>query len=188
MDECVDCGRETLSASAYCDQCADRAAPERVASPTARAVAVLLAAGALVGGATVLQSLQYAPAAIRAGRPLDAVGFLAVQAVNAALVVAFAAMAKRLFEGRGDRARYGRILRVLAVASVASGTLVAVLPNTLVRWLPTVLDPASAVVNVLAFFASPSVFVDQWQTLALGVVGAAISFAAGTALQRDAVA
>ncbi|WP_323676587.1 hypothetical protein [Halorubellus sp. PRR65] len=196
MNECVDCGRPVRGGSAYCEDCANRdgdgptttttaSVDDRVSSLTSRAVAVLLAAGALLGGATVLQSLQYAPVAVSAGRPLDAVGFLVVQAVNATLVVGFAVMAKRLFEGRGDRARYGRIVRILAVASVVSGVLVTVLPNPLVRWLPTVVDPAYVVLNVLAFALAPSVFASEAQTLAVGVVGASVSFVAGTALQRD---
>ena len=75
---------------------------------------------------------------------------------------------------------------VLAVASVLSTTLVTVLPDPLVRWLPGIVDPASAVLNVLVFLVRPSLFGVEWRMLALVGVGAAISFAAGTALKRDA--
>ncbi|WP_227131285.1 hypothetical protein [Halorubellus salinus] len=195
MDECVACGASIRGASAYCDDCAERAsdgtasAPSRegrVSSPAARAVAILLAAAALLGGFQTVQTLQYLPQAVVLGLSLDTVGFLAVQAVNVTLLVAFAVMAKRLFDGAADRARYGRVLRALAAASVAFGTLVTVLPNPVVRWLPTVVDPAYVVLNVLAFHVAPTVLWAEWQVLAVAVVGASISFAAGTALRQDA--
>ncbi|MFC6953168.1 hypothetical protein [Halorubellus litoreus] len=199
MDECVACGASVRGATTYCDDCANRdddaatatstaSVDDRVSSPTSRAVAVLLAAGALLGGFQTVQTLLYLPQAVAVGWSPDTLGFIAVQAVNVTLLVSFAIMAKRLFDGTADRARYGRVLRVLAVASVGFGTLVTALPNPVVRWLPTVMDPAYVVLNVLAFHLAPTVLWTEWQMLAVGVVGAAVSFGAGTALQRDALA
>lgn len=199
MSECVDCGRDAPAAATYCDECADRdvhrdtsprnapaAKQARVASPMARAVAVLLSAATALGGFAVARTLQYVPQVIATARPIDAVGFLAASAVRVTLLATFAVMAKRLLDGTANVARYGRFLRTFAVASIAFGVAVTTLPEPVSRWLPTVLDPAYVALNALAFYVAPGSLFDQWQTFAVGTVGVTLSFVAGSALVRDA--
>lgn len=195
MDECAACGRPVDDAT-YCGNCtgerddapesrSPRRTDDGVASPRARLVGSFLALAAVVGGVAAARSLVYLPEVLAFFDPIDSVGFLLTQAVNVALVVAFAVMAKRLFDDTADAPQYGRILQVLAVASVAFGVLVTVLPDTVARWLPAVFDPGYVTLNVAARYLAPVVFSGPLTTLGLGVVGASVTFAAGTALATD---
>lgn len=196
MDECAACGARVDGATTYCDDCADRASdstrgqgrgsrPVRdAASPAARAVAVLLAAGALLGGFGTLQSLRYVPQALSAGLSLDTLGFLATRALRVTLLVVFAVMAVQLYDGTANARRYGRALRALAAGTVGFGLAVVVFPAAFGRWLPTLLDPASVALHALAFFAAPRLLFGELSVFALSVLGAAVSYLAGTRLGR----
>ena len=195
MNACADCGRPVKDGT-HCDDCSedDRAATtpgtraarsDAVPSPRARGVAVLLAIAAVLGGVAAVRSLVYVPEALAYFDPVDSVGFVVVQGVNVAVVTAFAVMAKRLFDGTAPAARYGRILQVLAAASVVVGALVLTLPDGVVRWLPAVFDPGYVTLSVAARYLAPVVLGGPLTTFALGVAGAGISFAAGSALRRD---
>jgi hypothetical protein len=195
MDECAACGRPVDDAT-YCETCTeDRATfvssrspqptDDGVASPRARLVGAFLALAAVVGGVAAARSLVYLPDVLTYFDPLDSVGFLLTQAVNVALVVAFAVMAKRLFDDTADAPRYGRILQTLAIASVAFGVLVTILPDAVARWLPAVFDPGYVTLSVAARYLAPIVFSGPLTTLGVGVVGASVTFAAGTALATD---
>jgi hypothetical protein len=194
MDACADCGRP-VDDRTYCDACGDRAsdptgsadggsrAVRGAASPAARAVAVLLAAGALLGGFGTVQSLRYVPQALSAGLSLDTLGFLATRALRVTLLVVFGVMAVRLYDGTANVARYGRALRALATATVAFGIAVVVFPAAFGRWLPTLLDPASVALYSLAFFAAPRFLFGELSVFAVALVGAVVSYLAGVRLE-----
>jgi hypothetical protein len=195
MNACADCGRP-VDGGTYCDACTgdDRdattartrgARSDGVSSPRARAVAVLLALAAVLGGIAAVRSLVYVPEALAYFDPVDSVGFLVVQGVNVAFVAAFTIMAKRLFDGTAGAARYGRVLQALAATSVVVGALVLTLPDGVVRWLPAVFDPGYVTLSVAARSLAPVVLSGPLATFGLGVAGASVSFAAGTALRRD---
>lgn len=199
MSECAACGGHVDGFATYCDACSDddsgAASSERTqrsetathdaTSPVARSVGILLAAAVALGGFMTFQSLQYVPQVLSFYTPAESVGFLLNQGITVALLVAFALMAKRLFDGTADVDRYGRILQVLAVASLASGVIVTAFPNAITRWFPTLLDPAYVVLNVVVFHTYRAVFAQELGVLLLGVVGASITFAAGTRLRRE---
>jgi len=206
MDECAACGATVDGYATYCDACGDGDGdgdgddsgharphdrthrPEEasfdVPSPVARGVGALLASAVLLGGFTTFQSLQYLPEALSYYEPVDTVGFFANQLLTVALLVAFAVMAKRLFDGTADTHRYGRLLQLLAVASVASGVVVTATPDTITRWLPTFVDPAYVVLNVVLVYTYPDVFARDLGFLALGILRATVTFTAGARLRR----
>jgi len=204
MDDCAACGARVENGRTYCVDCAQGATGDErasldelrsrttrrdaVASPRARGVGAVLALAALLGGVAAVRSLVYVPEALAYFDPVDTVGFLVVQGVNVALVAAFAVMAKRLFDGTAEAARYGRVLQALAAASVVVGALVLALPDGVVRWLPAVFDPGYVTLSVAARYLAPVAFSGPLATFGLGVAGAAVSFAAGTALRRDPAA
>lgn len=195
MEECAACGARVDGAATYCDDCADRAndserAGERgtravtdAASPAARAVAVLLAVGALLGGFGTLQSLRYVPQALSAGPSLDTLGFLTTRALRVTLLVVFAVMAARLYGGTANVARYGRALQALSAGTVVFGLAVVVFPAAFGRWLPTLLDPASVALHALAFFLAPGFLFGELSVFGVAVVGAAVSYLAGARLE-----
>lgn len=202
MDECAACGATVDGYATYCDACSTDAGdgdsnPGRrgrvrhseepsydAPSPVARGVGALLVAAVLLGGFVTLQSLRYLPQVLSFYAPLETVGYLLNQLITIALLVAFAVMAKRLLDGTADADRYGRLLKALAVASVASGVVVTTTPERLSRWLPTFVDPGYVVLNVVARYTYPDVFVQELGVLLLGIVGASVTFAAGTRLRR----
>lgn len=192
MAECAGCGRTVDDDATHCDACASEPSEhtptpravhhDDVASPRARVVGAFLAIAAIVGGVAAARSLVYLPEVLAYFEPIDSIGFLLTQTVNVALVVAFAVMGKRLFDDTANAARYGPVLQVLAVASVAAGVLVTVLPDTVARWFPAVFDPGYVTLNVAARYLAPVVFDGPLTTLGVAIVGASVTFAAGTAL------
>lgn len=204
MAECAACGAPVDAATTYCDDCADRstgsgtdrsraaattvAGRERrgdvVASPTERTVAALLAAAAVVGGFTTLESLSFLPESIGFVDALYAVGFLANVAIQLGLAVAFAVGAKRLADGTADATRYGRLLQALAVLSVVLTAVAVYAPFAVLRWLPTVLDPGAVVFNLAVREFASGQYALGATLVGVAGVGAVVSFAAGTALER----
>ena len=200
MDDCAACGARVEDARTYCVDCArgetgDGVArrvdersrtPQRdvVASPRARGVGVGLALAAVLGGVAAVRSLVYVPEVLAYFDLVDSIGFLLVQGVNVGVVVAFAVMAKRLFDGTAATARYGRVLQGLAAASVSVSALVVAVPDGITRWLPAVFDPGYVTLSVVARYLVPVAFSGPLTTFGVAVVGAAVSFAAGSALRR----
>jgi hypothetical protein len=200
MDDCAACGARVEDARTYCVDCArgetgdelagrsdERSMTSRrdvVASPRARAVGVVPAVAAVLGGLAAVRSLVYVPEALAFFDPVDSIGFLLVQGVNVGVVLAFAVMARRLFDGTAATARYGRVLQGLAAASVSVSALVVALPDGITRWLPAVFDPGYVTLSVVARYLAPVAFSGPLSTFGLAVVGAALSFAAGSALRR----
>jgi len=74
--------------------------------------------------------------------------------------------------------------QLLTVASVASGVVVTATPDTITRWLPTFVDPAYVVLNVVLVYTYPDVFARDLGFLALGILGATVTFTAGARLRR----
>ena len=204
MNDCAACGARVEDARTYCVDCAQGATgdeatrridersrtPRRdaVASPRARGVGVGLALAAVLGGVAAVRSLVYVPEVLAYFDLVDSIGFLLVQGVNVGVVVAFAVMAKRLFDGTAATARYGRVLQGLAAASVSVSALVVAFPDGITRWLPAVFDPGYVTLSVAARYLAPVAFSGPLTTFGVAVVGAAVSFAAGTALRRDPAA
>ncbi|NHN40739.1 hypothetical protein G9C85_03690 [Halorubellus sp. JP-L1] len=190
MPPCAACGADVDGDGTYCTACANDASDGReavppVATPLHRAVAAFLAVATLLGAFSLLRSLTYLPTIAEHFGGVDVVGFVATRVVLVGFPVAYAVMAKRLYDGTARAGTYGRVLQVVAGLSVASGVLVTVLPDALTHWLPTVQGPGHIVLSTTRFYLARTAFATDWQVLALGVAGAIVTFAAGTALVRD---
>jgi len=191
MASCATCGANVGDGRTYCSSCAggaDRSrqgAVDAVPTPLHRAVAAFLAVATLLGAVGAVRSLTFLPLVVRQFRGVDAVGFVATRLVLIGFLVAYAVMAKRLYDGSADAETYGRVLQAVALLSAASGVVVTVLPDATARWLPTVDGPAHIVLTTAAFYLARDVFASDWQVLALGVAAAIVTFAAGTALVRE---
>lgn len=196
MDKCAACGAPVDGDATYCTVCSDRYGGATGSTehddtesfdttrPTVRGVGLLLVGAVVLGGFRFLQSLEYISAALRLSTGADTVGFLLNRLVVLAVLVAFAVMAKRLFDGRADVDQYGRRLQTLAAASAIAGVLVTVTPGIVGTWLPTVFDPASVVLTAVLTETSPGVFRGDLGLFGVGFAGAAITFLAGWQLRR----